>query len=218
MAFEHRCELAEGPAWDDRSGELIWVDIPGCGVHRGDPRGGPVRSVEAGSEVGAAVPRARGGLMLAVREGFAELDADSGEIRLIAAVEQDAVPASRMNDGKCDSAGRFWAGTVADGAVPGAAALYRLELDGRVSKMVEGVTLSNGLGWSPDDTVMYYVDTLSHGLDAFDYEPGNGSDRESASAGRYPDRARPTRRPRGRFGGIRVARDLRRLGRPSLRA
>jgi len=92
---------------------------------------------------------------------------------MIAGVETD-LPQNRMNDGKCDPAGRFWAGTMSETDDPGAGSLYRLNLDRSVTKVVSGVTISNGLGWSPDATIMYYVDSLAHGLDGFDFSVDSG--------------------------------------------
>jgi sugar lactone lactonase YvrE len=89
-------------------------------------------------------------------------------------VEAD-VPTNRMNDGKCDPGGRFWAGTMAFEVTPGAAALYRLDPDLQVTRVVSGVTLSNGLGWSLDGRQMFYIDSMSHGVDVFDFEPADGS-------------------------------------------
>ena len=94
---------------------------------------------------------------------------------MLAAVEAD-VPTNRMNDGKCDPAGRFWAGTMAfDEQTRGAGALYRLDPDLHVSRVVDGVNLSNGLDWSLDGRQMYYIDSPTHGVDVFDFEPNDGS-------------------------------------------
>ena len=126
-------------------------------------------SVEVGRRVGAAVPATDGTLVLATDEGFARLDAD-GEYALLAAVEGDSDDWF-MNDGKCDALGRFWAGTVGvreDGlAADGAGSLYCLETDGRVRRVLGGVSLSNGMDWSPDGGTFYYVDSRSGGIDAF---------------------------------------------------
>jgi sugar lactone lactonase YvrE len=90
-------------------------------------------------------------------------------MRLVAPIDLDR-PELRMNDGACDSSGRFWAGTMHIDEIPGAGSLYRLAPDGSVQTMLDNVTISNGIGWSPDDTLMYYVDTPTLGIDAFDYD------------------------------------------------
>jgi sugar lactone lactonase YvrE len=165
------CELGEGPCWVD--GSLLWVDIPAGRVHRYDPADGSHGTAEVGQAVGAVVPRAGGGLVLAVRDGFARFDLDRGGLELIAAVEADK-PGNRMNDGKCDRAGRFFAGTKADDDRPGAGALYRLE-NGAVEQLIGGVTISNGIGWSPDERLMYYVDTPTGRIDVFDFDAVTGA-------------------------------------------
>lgn len=173
VAVDAGAELGEGPSWDARDGTLHWVDIKAGRLHAYEPAGGGRRTVEVGQPVGAAAPRAAGGHVLAVADGFAVIEAD-GTVATLAKVEDDN-PANRMNDGKCDRHGRFWAGTMAWDESPGAGALYRLDSDGSVTKMLDGVTISNGLAWSLDDATMYYIDTPTHGVDAFDYDPTTGA-------------------------------------------
>ena len=110
---------------------------------------------------------------MAMQDGFWVCERDRSGQRRMAAVEADR-PENRMNDGKSDSRGRFWAGTMGLDARPGAGALYRLDPSGRVRTMVSPVGLSNGLGWSPDERRMYYADSLAHRVDVFDYEPEEG--------------------------------------------
>jgi sugar lactone lactonase YvrE len=175
LVLDAHAQVGEGPVWDDASGTLVWVDIMGNTVHRYDPATGRDRAIDVGQPVGAAVLRRDGnGLVLALRDGFGMLDESSGQVQLVAAVEAD-VPTNRMNDGKCDPGGRFWAGTMAFEVTPGVAALYRLDPNLQASRMLSGVTLSNGLGWSPDGRQMYYIDSVTQGLDVFDFEPADGS-------------------------------------------
>jgi sugar lactone lactonase YvrE len=169
LALKIRSAVAEGPVWDDRTQTLVWVDIMNNAVHVYDPSSGQDRSVDVGQPVGAAALRERGGLVLALRDGFALLDAELGDLRWVASVEAD-VPSNRMNDGKCDAAGRFWAGTMAFDVTPGVACLYRLDPDYHVSCVVTGVTLSNGLDWSADNRRMYYIDSTTQRVDAFDFD------------------------------------------------
>jgi sugar lactone lactonase YvrE len=93
---------------------------------------------------------------------------------MLAAVEP-GMPGNRMNDGACDRAGRFFAGTMAEDESPGAGALYLLATTHRVTKLFAGAGISNGIGWSPDDRRMYYIDSLTYRVDLFDYEPGTGA-------------------------------------------
>ena len=172
VAVDARLELGEGPSWDSRTAELMWVDITPGRVHFLEPGGGDQRTVEVGQPVGAVVPRASGGHVLAVRDGFAALAPD-GTVTTLAGVEHER-PGNRMNDGKCDRHGRMWAGTMAFDETPGAGALYRLDADATVTTILDAVTISNGLAWSLDDRTMYYIDTPTHRVDQLDYDPSTG--------------------------------------------
>src|SRR5262245_58670856 len=173
LVFDGRAELAEGPCWLAGPERLLWVDIMAGRVHLLDPATGDDRFLEVGQPVGAAVPANGGRLALAVRDGFAMLDPETGAIEHLVDVERDR-PRNRMNDGKCDGAGRFWAGTMAPDSEPGTAALYRLEA-GHADRMVTGVSVSNGLGWSPDGRLLYYVDTPTRRVDVFDFDTAAGA-------------------------------------------
>jgi sugar lactone lactonase YvrE len=164
--------VGEGPVWDGEDQSLYWVDIPAGRVHRMDS-GGSFTTWDLGQPAGAVVPRAAGGLVVAVKEGFVALDPASGEVTPLAAVERDR-PGNRMNDGACDRAGRLFAGTMAEDERPGQGTLYRLDPDLTVTPLVTGLGISNGIGWSPDERLMYYVDSLDHRVDVFDYDPAAG--------------------------------------------
>ncbi len=168
-----QARLGEGPVWCAGEGVLYWVDIDLGRIHRYDPVTGTDEFLEAGEPVGAVVPTRSGGLAVAARSGFGLIDGWPQPPRALTGVEADR-PETRMNDGACDTHGRFWAGTMHADEEPGHGALYRLDPDGTVTRMVEGVSISNGIGWSPDDTVMYYVDTPSRGVDAFDFDAARG--------------------------------------------
>jgi len=174
LVLDAHASVGEGPVWDDRTSTLVWVDIMNNSVHVFDPATGADRSVDVGQPVGAAVPRESGGLVLALRDGFALLDADLGDLHWVARVEAD-IPTNRMNDGKCDAAGRFWAGTMAFHVTPGVASLYRLDPDYRVTRAVSDITLSNGLDWTADNRRMYYVDSTTQRVDAFDFDLEHGT-------------------------------------------
>jgi sugar lactone lactonase YvrE len=153
---------------------LLWVDIHAGLVHSLDPGTGAVEADEVGQPVGAVALRERGGLVLAVRDGFAVLDPGASGTRLVAEVETDE-PRTRMNDGKCDAAGRFWAGTMDEEERAPLGSLYRLETDGTVRRMLSGLVISNGLGWSPDGLTMYHVDTPARRVDAYDFDLASGA-------------------------------------------
>ncbi|HUZ53184.1 MAG TPA: SMP-30/gluconolactonase/LRE family protein [Streptosporangiaceae bacterium] len=164
-------ELGEGPCWDAATQSLFWVDIPAERVHRLGA-GGVHSSWDVGRPAGAVVPRAGGGLVVAAGSGFLSLDPLTGDVAEIAAAP--GLPDTRMNDGKCDRAGRFYAGTMAADESPGKGSLYRLDTDGTVTEIFTGLGISNGLGWSPDDQLMYYIDSLDYRVDVLDYDPATG--------------------------------------------
>ena len=156
--------------------------MPGCcgssTLHRGtiyryDPADGSLTSCSVGQAVGAVVVREAGGIAVAVRDGIGLVDESTGALDVIAPIELD-VPGSRMNDAKCDPAGRLWAGTMALDLAPGAGSLYRILPDHSFTRVVDQVTCSNGLGWSPEGDRMYYIDTFAGGVDVFDFEVETG--------------------------------------------
>lgn len=174
LVLDAAADLGEGPTWDSRARVLIWVDITGCRVHRFDPATGRDAAIDVGRPVGAAVPTTSGRLALALSDRFSLLDPTTGQTELLAEVEAD-VAETIMNDGKCDPAGRFWAGTKDVEGYRPLGSLYRLGTDRGPVQVLTGVTLSNGLGWSPDGRTMYYIDSPTYAVDAFDFEPETGS-------------------------------------------
>ena len=170
-ATADRGEHTEGPCWDARTGRLLWVDQYAGLVRIGEYDGGRLRVVathDVGSAIGAVVPSASdGGWLVACAQGFARLAAD-GTLTLLAQPESDVDVRTRMNDGKCDTDGRFWAGSMAWDKRTGAGSLYRLEPDLSVTVVLRDVTISNGLAWSADGTRMFYIDTPTQRVDAFD--------------------------------------------------
>jgi sugar lactone lactonase YvrE len=165
-------QLGEGAHWDPGANVLYWVDAPAGLVYRLDTDGN-LHHWDAGQPVNAVVPRASGGLVLTAGDGFLVMDTSTGSVTPLAPVEADK-PATKMNDGACDRAGRFYAGTMAADESPGQGALYRLDPDLSLTQLRTGVGISNGIGWSPDETRMYYVDSLAYRIDVMDYDPATG--------------------------------------------
>lgn len=161
---------AEGPVWSERWGGLRWVDMLAGDVLSLDV-GGAIERRHVGRVAAALRPRRGGGAVIAVERGFALEDA-AGEIETLPEVWSD--PGVRMNEGGCDPRGRFYCGSMAYDQAPGAAALYRLDPDRSVRVALDGVTISNGIEWSPDGTAVYYNDTPTGRVDRFDYDPVAG--------------------------------------------
>lgn len=166
--------LGEGARWDARRDELLRVDILAGRVYRdriADDSGLiPVRNYDVAGTVGAIAPiDGDGGWLLAANRGIAHLSPD-GSVRPLAEL---APQGTRMNDAACDPKGRFWAGTTAERA--GAAALYRFDLDGRTELVLDGLSTSNGLDWSPDTRTMYLADSGPRVVHAFDFDVDRGT-------------------------------------------
>jgi sugar lactone lactonase YvrE len=180
--------LGEGIRWDGRLDEVLAVDILAGRVYRGrvDADGGLglIREYQVPGTVGAIVPvHGDEGWVLAAGRGFAYLSRD-GNIRPLAEV---APTGTRMNDGACDPQGRFWAGTLADDFHSGGGALFRLGRGGQVDRVLSDLTISNGLGWSPDGTTMYLVDSGPGVLHAFSFEPETGAISDSRALVTVPE-------------------------------
>ncbi|WP_375388322.1 SMP-30/gluconolactonase/LRE family protein [uncultured Amnibacterium sp.] len=164
-------EHAEGPLWSAEDGALLWVDQYWGRVLRAVPGGSAAPEVvaEVGGPIGAIVPAAGGGWAVAANDGFALLGRD-GALAPVADVLPDDGIARRMNDGKCDADGAFWAGSIAFGKQRGVAALYRLR-DGVAEEMLSGLTISNGLAWSADDRSFFFTDTPEQTVRRFAFSP-----------------------------------------------
>ncbi len=165
--------VGEGALWDERSQTLYWVDILSNMLYRYDPATGENRHWDVGQHVGTVVLRQGGGVMLALRNGFASYDLESEKLTLIADPEADQ-SGNRFNDGKCDPAGRFWAGTMAYENQSTQGSLYRLDTDLSVHKMLGDIAISNGIVWNAAKDTMYYIDSLAYTVRAFDYDNATG--------------------------------------------
>jgi sugar lactone lactonase YvrE len=172
VAIRSDALLGEGPRWDAATGRLLWVDIEGRALHLWDPRTGEDRVVPLPNRVGAAAPTTDGAVLVALADRLALVDLRDESLCTLAAFPHGE--GIRTNDGTCDSAGRFWIGTMALDFAPGAGALYRYS-GGVLERILDDVTLSNGLGWSPDGRSMYFIDSLTFRIDVFDFDADDGS-------------------------------------------
>jgi sugar lactone lactonase YvrE len=154
----------EGPVWDAAAGTLHWVDMLAGDLLSLDARGG-VRRRHLAEVLAAVRPRVGGGLVLGIERGFALLDDGAERPRVLAPLWDD--PGVRMNEGACDALGRFWCGSMAYDQEEGRASLYRLHPDGTTTVGLQGVTISNGLVWTPDGGTAYYVDSATQRVDVF---------------------------------------------------
>lgn len=173
--FDSRvCELGEGPHYDERSGRVWWVDILGCRILWRAFDGPDNGEIPAPAHVGAAIPRLTEGLLACLPWGVVMVSPDCGWSELSRYPIADE--RLRSNDAKADPAGRLWLGTMSYAEDPGLGTLYRLNPGaGTPTAMLTGVTVSNGLGWSPDGLTMYYIDSPTCCVDAFDFDMNEGT-------------------------------------------
>lgn len=176
-----RCWLGEGPSWSAAEGALYWTDVPARRIHRWQPATGARRSWDMPEMVTSLALRAKGGLIVAAASGIDFFDPETGRIERFVAPERDK-PGNRSNDGKCDRRGRFWYGTMMNNLAPDGSerpitartgGLYRIDPDGRVTTVEQGLGIANTLAWSPDDRTMYFGDTFE-AIYAYDFDPASG--------------------------------------------
>lgn len=187
VAVAAEATLGEGPTWDAATGRLIWIDVLGARIHTYDPVTGRRTVRTAEQHIGAVKPRATGGLVLNLRDGVGLLDPDD----TFRWLHREPVAGRRANDAAVAPDGSLWAGTMRYDERTGGGTLSRVAGDGSVTTLLPDVTVSNGTGWSPDGSRVYYVDTPTRRVDVFDYDGGHPRDRRplvtvEADAG-YPD-------------------------------
>jgi sugar lactone lactonase YvrE len=186
------CVIGEGPVWDPEARTVYWVDLLGNRIHAWSASGGDVSSMDIGQNAGCIALRKRGGLVAALQHGFYLVDFRGRSMERIGDPEDDK-PGNRFNDGKCDCRGRFWAGTMSKALDSGygdsgpAGSVYRLDPDMAITRKIQGVTISNGMGWSPDDRVFYYIDSPTRTVVAYDYDPETGGISDKRVAVRLPE-------------------------------
>ena len=169
-------KLGEGPLWNAEEQALYWVDIESHCFYRYTPKTGKYERFDVGVMVGVLASRAAGGLVMATKKGFAFWEAQTG-LRFIADPEAHK-PHNRFNDGAVDSMGRFWAGTMCfpdDTCEQPEGSLYRLDPDLSLQMMETGIGISNGIGWSPDNRLMYFTDTPLHMIYVYNFDAASGA-------------------------------------------
>lgn len=170
-----RARLGEGPVWNADIQQLFWVDIFNHRVHQFDPATGQDRHFDVGDLVSAIALAGSDRLLIALRDRLAFLNTQTGNVTTLHQGDFP-YPNTRFNDGKCDSQGRFWIGSISE--EQGQAELYRYDLDGSLHVMETGLTNSNGLGWSPDGATFYLTDSAPHKIYAYDFEAETGTIRD----------------------------------------
>ncbi|KOT35809.1 calcium-binding protein [Streptomyces caelestis] len=170
VAVRAEATLGEGPTWDPAAGRLLWIDILGSRVHTYDPATGRRTLRRTEQHVGAVKPRAGGGLVLNLRDGVGLLDPDD----TFRWLHREVVPGRRANDAAVAPDGSLWAGTMRYDEAPGGGTLSRVTGDGTADVLLDDVAVSNGVGWSPDGRLMYYIDSPTRRIDVFDVGEADG--------------------------------------------
>jgi len=169
-----RASLGECPVWSAAEQLLYWVDINAPSLNRFDPATGANHAMPMPSSIGCFALRKAGGFVVALRDGLWLAGADGVLERKVAAAPYD--PAHhRFNDGRCDPQGRLFAGTMNEKRDAPSAALYRVDADFRITEVLGGLTISNGLAWSPDGRTMYHADTPTLTINAFAFDAATGT-------------------------------------------
>jgi sugar lactone lactonase YvrE len=173
VALADRAEMGETPVWSASEGALYWIDIRRERVYRWHPASGARNEWLIGCTVGSIGLRQGGGLIVASRRGLEALDLKSGALTAIADPEAGLAD-RRLNDGKVDRAGRFWAGSVNDPGLEPLGRLYRFDPDGRTSAHDEGIVMSNSVAFAPDDRTFYFADSYRDVIWAYDFDLAEG--------------------------------------------
>lgn len=179
LLFDAKAALGEGPAWDAKTQTLYWVDILQKKIYAGTKV-----LAELDEFIGCLAPRKNGNLILGKRASFVDFEPASSRQTVLAALSES--PTNRINDGKCDPAGRFLAGTMDMNEKQASGSLY--SFDGKqVTRLLDGIRISNGLAWSPDHKTFYYIDTPTREVKAFDYDAAGGQIANPRIAFRVPE-------------------------------
>ncbi|ANE45819.1 hypothetical protein SY83_05350 [Paenibacillus swuensis] len=186
LLYNGRNELGEGPLWDERTGQIYWIDIKRHEIWSYHLEEGTARNYDVGQSIGSFGIREDGTFVCALRQGFFTMDPADGRLELIAELDSPQ-PEHRFNDGKCDPTGRFWAGTMPLQDSKPTGTLYRLREDGAIEPRRDGLVCSNGLCWSEDGATMYFIDSPTRVVSAFRFDPSSGNLSDERVVVRLPE-------------------------------
>lgn len=173
--FDTIAEHGEGPIWDPIEQYLYWVDIMQGKYYKGDPANETVETFEVGQPLGVLALREKGGIVMAVRDGFGFYEPTTQEFKLIEPSPEQHNDLVRFNDGAVDPAGRFFAGTMAWEPENRLGKLFRLDTDHTWHPMEDQLYITNGMGWNKDASTYFMIDTPSHVMYAYDYDLNTGN-------------------------------------------
>ena len=173
LAYKTKAALGEGAIWNYKTQELYWLDIEGKKLNIYNPTSEENKVLETASRVGTVVPFTEKEALVALEDGVHKINLKTGESTLFTDMKNE-LPESRLNDGKCDPAGRFWVGSMHLEQLTGKANLYTVTSENILQKKIDSVTISNGIVWTSDKKTMYYIDTPTSSIKAYDYDNKTG--------------------------------------------
>mgnify|MGYP000740063152 CR=1 FL=1 len=173
LAFKIKATLGEGAIWNYKTQELYWIDIEAKQLNIYNPKSKENRILETKSRIGTVVPFTKKEALVALEDGIHKIDLKTGISTLFNDMKNE-LPESRLNDGKCDPSGRFWVGSMHFNQTKGKANLYTITSENILKKKIDSVTISNGIVWTSDKKTMYYIDTPTSSIKAYDYNNETG--------------------------------------------
>ncbi|WP_312094926.1 SMP-30/gluconolactonase/LRE family protein [Niallia sp.] len=175
LVLDAKAVLGEGPCWDFRNNILYWVDIEGKKVHMYNQISGKHKKIQLDREISAIIPCKTKDteFIVTLDNGFHFLNIETGQLEFIADPEQN-IEHNRFNDGKCDASGRLWAGTMCRDGKTKDAALYCLDKDGKLTKKINQLRISNGMAWTSNNHYLYHIDTPSQKVTRYEYDIETG--------------------------------------------
>ncbi|MEQ6120026.1 SMP-30/gluconolactonase/LRE family protein [Reichenbachiella sp. MALMAid0571] len=174
VVLDAKARLGEGAIWHPVDKILYWVNIEGKSLHVFDPVSQNDKVYDVFERIGTVVPVKSGGVLLALQDGIAHFDLESGQIEYKIDPEKD-LPDNRFNDGKCDPLGNFWVGSMPLDEKDAVGSVYKISPDFSVEKMITGVTVSNGICWSLDCRTMYYIDSPTRKIVAYNFNKNDAT-------------------------------------------
>jgi len=184
VLLDAQSQLGEGSIWHPTQQKLYWIDIERKELHQFDPFSKEDKLFNVGERPGTVVPIENGSMLVALETGIHYFDTTRAQLKFICNPLEKGI---RFNDGKCDPSGRFWVGSMELNLKKGVASLYRFDTDKSIHTMVNNITCSNGIVWTADKKTMYYTDTPTGNIDAFDYDEATGNISNRRTVVKVPD-------------------------------
>lgn len=173
LAYKTEAKLGEGAIWNYKTNELYWIDIEGKSLNIYNPKTNNNRILKTPSRIGTVVPTNNNDVLIALEDGVYKMNLKTEESTVFLDMKNHLIN-QRLNDGKCDPSGRFWVGSMDFNQEKGKAKLFNINTNKNLEIKVDNVTISNGIVWTSNKKTMYYIDTPTSQIKAYDYDNGTG--------------------------------------------